>query len=440
MKRIFTILVFVSFSTVLTFSQSSGSSPLQGKLLLTVNVGVTIPRTDFKGINLGPFGTGNLEYFFSIKSKHALGLRLQGGLGTLKGSDDTHPPFEFSDNIFFVGGGIVYSYAIDETFLPYIFLGAANVWYNPEDQQGSPILTSKPASESLSKVNYNGEVGLKITLSRRFALNFSLGEFLCPGDELDGITAGKHNDVFLYGTVGVSVSFFGNTDSDGDGVLDWDDACAHTPSGVQVDQMGCPLDTDSDGVPDYLDNCAGSPAGIEVDESGCPLDSDKDGVPDYMDNCPDSPRGVSVDNMGCVKDSDKDGIPDYKDDCPDTPAGLKVDAKGCPEDLNKNGIPDYLEKKEPEPEPKPEAPQYDLQNEHMVTDMIFSDGKIYTAQISAWKTRAKAEKEAEKFTQKGYNAFVTHIYFEDRNETWYRVRVGYFSSFEEAQSAAHQLR
>lgn len=440
MKRIFTILFLMSIANGLIFSQSLESSPLQGKLLLTASGGITIPQTDFKEVKLAPIGIGSLEYFFSIQSKHALGLRLQGGIGVLKGNDERHPPFEFSDNFFFLGGGIVYSYAIDEVFLPYVFLGAANVWYNPEDPEGVSIIEGKPASESLSRVNYNGEIGLKIYLARRLALNFSLGEFLCPGDQLDGISAGKYNDVFLYVTAGVSVSFFGETDSDGDGVWDSDDACPNTPEGVKVDLTGCPLDTDKDGVADYQDKCKETPAGIKVDESGCPIDTDDDGIPDYMDNCPDSPRGVPVDNMGCIKDSDEDSVPDYKDSCPDTPAGVGVDTKGCPEDLNRNGIADYLEKNEPAAEPKADQPEYNLQNEHIVSDMIFTDGKLYTAQISAWRTQVKAETEAAKLKQEGYNAFVARIYFEEWNETWYRVRVGYFKSFEEARSLAHKLR
>ncbi len=440
MKRIFTILFLIIISTGSIFSQAAESSPLQGKLLLTVSGGATIPQTDFKEVKLAPIGIANLEYFFSIKSKHALGLRLQGGIGTLKGNDERHTPFEFSDNLVFAGGGIVYSYAVDEVFLPYIFLGAANVWYNPQDSQGDPIINDKPASESLSRINYNGEIGLKINLSRRFGLNFSAGEFLCQGDQLDGIAVGKHDDVFLYVTAGLSVSFLGETDSDGDGVWDADDACPNTPSGVQVDLMGCPIDTDRDGVPDNVDKCTGTPPGIEVDESGCPLDTDKDGVPDYLDNCPNSPRGVPVDNLGCIKDSDKDDVPDYIDNCPDTPAGIRVDAKGCPEDVNKNGVPDYLEENEPAPELKPEKQEYNLQNEHIVRDMIFTDGRLYTAQISAWRTKVKAETEAAKLNQQGYNAFVAQIYFEEWNETWYRVRVGYFKSFEEAQSLAYKLR
>ncbi len=442
MKRIFTILFLLTIPVSISFAQTSESSPLQGKLLLTVNAGLTIPQTDFKELTPGPMVTGNLEYYFSIRSKHSLGLRLQGGWGILKGNDKTHPPFEFSDNFFLVGGGLTYSYAIDEVFLPYVYLGAANIWYNPKDPQGSPIITGKPASESSSKVSYNGEIGLKINLNKRFALNISGGEFFGQSDQLDGINAGKHNDVFLYGMVGVSVSFFGETDTDGDGVWDSEDACQHTPAGVKVDLTGCPIDTDRDGVPDYLDKCSGTPAGIDVDKYGCPIDSDNDGIPDYMDNCPDSPRGVRVNNTGCVEDSDNDGVPDYKDSCTDTPTGVRVDSSGCPEDLNQNGIPDYLEKKEPAPEiqsePQKETTEYDLMKDQIVSDMIFTDGHLFTAQISAWKTSVKAEKQAEKLKQKGYTAFVAQANID--NQTWYRVRVGYYKTFDEARSVAHKLR
>ncbi|MCH8544644.1 MAG: Ig-like domain-containing protein [Alcanivorax sp.] len=94
-----------------------------------------------------------------------------------------------------------------------------------------------------------------------------------------------------------------------------------------------PLDSDGDGdgVIDELDQCPDTPRGVEVDEVGCPLDSDRDGVPDYLDQCPNTPRGVKVDEVGCPLDSDGDGVPDYRDACPGTPAGAVVDAQGCEE-------------------------------------------------------------------------------------------------------------
>lgn len=61
-----------------------------------------------------------------------------------------------------------------------------------------------------------------------------------------------------------------------------------------------------------------------------PADSDNDGVPDTADQCPNTPSGVAVDDHGCPLDSDHDGVPDYLDQCPNTPAGMPVDVHGCP--------------------------------------------------------------------------------------------------------------
>lgn len=119
-------------------------------------------------------------------------------------------------------------------------------------------------------------------------------------------------------------------DSDGDGVPDRLDKCPETPSGVEVDAEGCPLDGDGDGVPDYLDKCPGTPSGVRVDASGCPIDSDGDGVADYLDKCPNTPSGAPVDANGCPLDSDGDGVADYLDNCPNTPKGTPVDVHGCP--------------------------------------------------------------------------------------------------------------
>ncbi len=437
MKQIFTFLIIFFSASSFSLSQTRDISPLAGRLLISAKGGITIPQTDFKNLQPGPFGLGDLEYYFGIRSRHSAGIRLQGGGGTIKGGDDVHIPSEYSDNFFFIGGGLVYSYAVNYNFLPYIFLGVSNVWYNPQDKNGASIIADKPASESVSKVNYGGELGLRFFLSEHFAINVSAGEFICPGDQLDGLSTGHHDDVFLYGSIGVTAALFGETDSDGDGVWDSEDACPGTPQGVKVDITGCPIDSDNDGIPDYTDNCEETPAGVKVDASGCPLDKDKDGVPDYIDNCPDSPAGIPVNTLGCIKDSDNDGVPDYQDKCPETPAGTEVNDDGCPGEKN---VPVKPEIKEPSPEPKAGEQGYNLQNEYLVRDMIFTDGNQYNAQISAWRTESKAESEVEKLKAQGYDAFVTTVYISKWDQTWYRVRVGYFSTFNEARELAHKLR
>ncbi|MGK2907420.1 MAG: thrombospondin type 3 repeat-containing protein [Desulfuromonadales bacterium] len=90
-----------------------------------------------------------------------------------------------------------------------------------------------------------------------------------------------------------------------------------------------PADADHDGVPDRKDKCPDTPSGLTVDQFGCPPDTDGDGVPDGLDECPESPPGAAIDSAGCNPDSDRDGVPDDKDICPGTPAGIKVDEQGC---------------------------------------------------------------------------------------------------------------
>jgi OmpA-OmpF porin, OOP family len=111
-------------------------------------------------------------------------------------------------------------------------------------------------------------------------------------------------------------------DTDGDGVLDKEDACPDV-AGLKIFK-GCP-DTDGDGVADKDDACPAAP-GPKV-FNGCP-DSDGDGIADKDDKCAYVP-GIAK-YGGCpVPDKDKDGIPDEEDNCPEV-AGVAVN-KGCPE-------------------------------------------------------------------------------------------------------------
>ena len=118
-------------------------------------------------------------------------------------------------------------------------------------------------------------------------------------------------------------------DTDGDGVVDTQDAC---PAVFAETVDGCPLsppppDADGDGVPDASDAC---PSVFAETADGCPLpppDSDGDGVPDSEDACPDVFAETAD---GCPlppPDSDGDGVPDSEDSCPDVFAET---ADGCP--------------------------------------------------------------------------------------------------------------
>ena len=129
-----------------------------------------------------------------------------------------------------------------------------------------------------------------------------------------------------------------NSDDDGDGVLNGDDACPNTPSGETVNAEGCSdsqLDDDGDGVVNGDDVCANTPNGETVNAEGCSesqLDDDKDGVMNNLDVCANTPSGETVNAVGCSDsqlDDDNDGVLNDTDECPNTTAGLPVNAVGC---------------------------------------------------------------------------------------------------------------
>jgi OmpA-OmpF porin, OOP family len=133
-------------------------------------------------------------------------------------------------------------------------------------------------------------------------------------------------------------------DSDGDGIVDDQDACRETPGVATSDPKtnGCPppKDSDGDGIIDPEDACP-NVAGIKTSDpktNGCPppSDADKDGIVDAQDACPAEPGPASTDpaKNGCPlpKDSDGDGIIDPEDACPEQKGDKNVDPKknGCP--------------------------------------------------------------------------------------------------------------
>ena len=91
-------------------------------------------------------------------------------------------------------------------------------------------------------------------------------------------------------------------------------------------------------------------------------------------------------------------------------------------------------------EPVTEAPIYNFEKEYLVKNMILSDGKLFTAQISSWRSEWKAESEAANFKEQGYDAFVHGILIEKLNEYWFQVRIGYFKTYREALESAEKLR
>ncbi len=148
-------------------------------------------------------------------------------------------------------------------------------------------------------------------------------------------------------------------DTDGDGILDVDDACPDEAGEPSDDpsQHGCPppSDRDGDGIIDGEDACPDEPgvASEDKQQHGCPVrDRDGDTILDDEDACPDEAGEASDDPQkhGCPPpaDSDGDGIIDEEDACPNEagpPNGIP-EKHGCPRVLLKEKQIVILEKVE----------------------------------------------------------------------------------------------
>lgn len=221
--------------------------------------------------------------------------------------------------------GALYHFMPEERLVPYVSVALGYLGIDGMD-----------GLEDENQAQFNYGAGLKYFLSKDIALNTEVRHMLD--------SSGEPNSLLYQAGLVFFLGEGAKRDSDGDGVLDDNDACPNTPAGAPVDSKGCCLDSDNDGVLDYRDKCPDTPAGAPVDSKGCPLDSDNDGVFDYKDKCPDTAPGVEVNSAGCALDSDNDGVIDANDACPKTPAGAPVDSKGCCLDSDNDGVFDFKDR------------------------------------------------------------------------------------------------
>ncbi len=256
-----------------------------------------------------------------------------------------------------LGANLWYDLPVSNTILPYVGVGLG--LQNAKTTFGSTSDTdSNTYFQAGAGIGYLINPRTVVSLDYRYLVsndiessNFTPAATE-PNPDVGGLVGTRLDDRYEQTAhhIGLSLRYVFSeakvADADGDGVPDFLDRCPNTPSGVEVDRFGCPLDSDGDGIPDHLDQCPNTPPGVQVDTKGCPLDSDGDGVPDHLDECPNTPEGTEVDKRGCpldLRDSDGDGVPDLFDKCPDTPRGVVVDEDGCPLDSDGDGIPDYLD-------------------------------------------------------------------------------------------------
>ena len=83
--------------------------------------------------------------------------------------------------------------------------------------------------------------------------------------------------------------------------------------------------------------------------------------------------------------------------------------------------------------------KYNIEKERALANAIFTDGNLYCVQVSSWKTRAYADRELNKLLSDGFNAFIVSVKPANKRSIWNRVRVGYFSSLQEAKAVKKKI-
>ena len=198
-----------------------------------------------------------------------------------------------------------------EWFVPFIGVGPTFAFVVPDGNSGSK--DTDPGLNVLAGIDFYPWEDVGIRIQTRYIPRF-------------GVDAEK-TEHDLLASFGVFIALGGDSepeepivlDTDGDGLLDPDDACPTVPGPRSAD--GCP-DADGDTITDDKDACPKVAGPIEY--AGCP-DSDGDKIVDKDDRCVKVP-GLAK-HKGCP-DVDGDDIPDIDDRCPK----IKGEAayQGCP--------------------------------------------------------------------------------------------------------------
>jgi len=363
MQKNILIVLFTLFISFQLYSQNTRLDavlPFSNSWVLTLSGGFTAGYTDYESTKLKGALRGAVEYYLPRSSSSIFGLILFGGGQQVGGEDsrgsvttkdgirDPLPP-QFQTDMILLGAAISYSYSIAERYFPFVQIGLSNIWFNPKDPSG--IVLEGNAAELYDKTSlvFDTELGVKFLLSDIVSLNLSGGIHITDTDYIDDIAAGKNNDLYYTGMIGISVAPFGPRDSDEDGIIDEFDACSDEAEDFDgfEDDDGCPeYDNDFDGIPDVEDTC---PLGAEdydgfADSDGCPdPDNDLDGILDINDECPDEAEDKDgfLDEDGCPDiDNDGDGILDVDDQCPNKPETFNgyQDQDGCPDQINVHSI------------------------------------------------------------------------------------------------------
>jgi OOP family OmpA-OmpF porin len=355
---ILTLSILSELATAQTINQQKNHA-FSGTLVLTLDGGFTVGKTDYKKNKLGGRLIGGVEYYLPTSTASIFGIRGYFGgqqiynkdenkIITFQGTPDSLPDLIVTDMLV-TGADLIYSYSIKDKIFPFISAGLSYLWFSPKLENGNVTPRNKNDEYRKKTIAYDFGGGFRYQFNNSISMSISGALHFANNDNLDDIETGANKDFYASITTGLSISLFANVDNDEDGIENSDDICPDEPEdfdGFQ-DTDGCPdLDNDNDGIPDILDKCPNHPEDFDnyMDEDGCPdIDNDGDGILDANDKCPNEAEDIDgfQDNDGCPDpDNDEDGILDEDDECPNQPEIFNgfQDDDGCPDTVKNTDL------------------------------------------------------------------------------------------------------
>ena len=196
---------------------------------VTLEGGMTYGLTDYSSKSINYIGKASLEYYIPSIGKGNLGFRIFGQKGFISGDGAPlaalNPSDQFTTRLDLLGGGVFYTLSLGDAVYPWIGVGLANLWFNPEDGNGNALPNNATGKYATYMLAYTGDLGLRIMVSKDVSLNLTGGAVIGTNDFMDDIQVGSNNDVALTATAGISYYFGRDRDSDNDGVPDSKDMC-----------------------------------------------------------------------------------------------------------------------------------------------------------------------------------------------------------------------
>lgn len=187
----------------------------------------------------------------------------------------------------------------ENVILPYVTLGAGLVDYNPTLVLNDKTTVDYKPDGSIKEFFIPVGAGVKAKLGNGVNLDLGYRMNFVDGDNLDGYSNSTHKDKFSYAMVGLEFALggagkeqlaFNNPASDLQRDLQDENASlkasvtsslaaseqSNREKTAQMNALNEELnkmkkDSDGDGVSDYFDKCASTPSTEKVDGAGCPL-------------------------------------------------------------------------------------------------------------------------------------------------------------------------